>query len=231
MCRRGVIVALAIATVVGLVFGFFPRLDVDIADLFYDPAAQTFPLRTYAGFRYLREAATWMLVLFIAPAVLALLVARARRWISARAAIFLILTLALAPGLLANLVLKDHWSRPRPVAITEFGGSEHFVPWWDPRGECRRNCSFVSGEVSSAFWTLAPATLAPPSWRALAYAAALTFGVGMGLVRMAMGAHFFTDAIFAGVFTFLIIFIVHGLVFRPRTGAAGAKIEMPPKTP
>ena len=32
------------------------------------------------------------------------------------------------------------------------------------------------------------------------------------------GAHFFSDVVFAGVFTFLIIWIVHGLIYRwPRT--------------
>jgi lipid A 4'-phosphatase len=88
------------------------------------------------------------------------------------------------------------------------------VAWWDPRGDCPGNCSFVSGDVSGAFWTLAPAALAPPQWRALAYGAALALGVGMAIFRMLAGAHFFSDVVFAGVFTYLIIWIVHGLIFR-----------------
>ena len=71
----------------------------------------------------------------------------------------MLLTLVLAPGVVANLVFKEHWSRPRPIDVTEFGGSEHFRPWWDPRGDCPKNCSFVAGEPSGAFWTLAPAML------------------------------------------------------------------------
>ena len=50
------------------------------------------------------------------------------------------------------------------------------MPWWDPRGDCPKNCSFVAGEPSGAFWTLAPAALTPPAWRALAYGASLAFG-------------------------------------------------------
>ena len=34
--------------------------------------------------------------------------------------------------------------------LTEFGGTGHFVPWWDPRGDCPKNCSFIAGEPSLA---------------------------------------------------------------------------------
>jgi membrane-associated phospholipid phosphatase len=33
---------------------------------------------------------------------------------------------------------------------------------------------------------------------------------------MAGGGHFFTDVVFSGVFTFLLIWLVHGLLFRWR---------------
>lgn len=39
-----------------------------------------------------------------------------------RAAIFLLISLALGPGLLVNTVFKDHWGRARPSQIVEFGG-------------------------------------------------------------------------------------------------------------
>src|SRR6185295_3125400 len=162
----------------------------------------------------------WLLIIFIAPCVLALLLGlvmpRVKQWISARAAIFLIATLALAPGLLVNVILKNHWGRPRPAAVVEFGGNQPFVPWWDLRGQCMRNCSFVSGETSSAFWTIAPASLAPASWRLVAYAGAITLGAAMGIVRMAMGAHFFTDVVFSGLFTFLIVLLVRNLIYRSK---------------
>jgi lipid A 4'-phosphatase len=218
MSRRGLIVTLVFAAVVGLLFGFFPQLDLDIASFFYDPGTKNFSLSKNFAFRYVREAAVWIQVLLIAPSVIALLIKlvmpRAKPWMSSRAAIFLIATLALAPGLVVNVLLKNHWDRPRPVAVTEFGGSERFVPWWDPRGQCRKNCSFVSGETSSAFWTLAPAALAPAPWRFLAYTSAIAFGIGMGVVRMAMGGHFFTDIVFAGLFTFIIIVLTHRLIYR-----------------
>jgi membrane-associated phospholipid phosphatase len=136
------------------------------------------------------------------------------------------MTLALAPGVLVNVILKEHWDRPRPVHVTQFSGSDAFVPWWDPRGNCPTNCSFVSGDVAGAFWTLAPAALAPPAWRGLAYAGALAVGIGISLLRIITGAHFITDVVFAGVFTFLVIWIVHGLVYRrPRTRLTDEAVE------
>jgi hypothetical protein len=64
--------------------------------------------------------------------------------------------MASGAGLMANVLLKDHWGRSRPIDVTQFGGNERFVAWWDPRGNCASNCSFVSGDVSGAFWTVAP---------------------------------------------------------------------------
>jgi membrane-associated phospholipid phosphatase len=63
---------------------------------------------------------------------------------------------------------------------------------------------------------MAPAALAPPHWRALAYAAALAFGAAVGLLRMAAGAHFFSDVAFAGVIAFLVIWLAHGWLYRWR---------------
>jgi membrane-associated phospholipid phosphatase len=132
----------------------------------------------------------------------------------------------LGPGLLVNVLLKDNWGRPRPIEVTQFGGTDRYVPWWDPRGTCDSNCSFVSGDVAGAVWTLAPSALAPPQWRALAYGASLALGAGMAAVRVMQGGHFVSDVIFAGVFTFLIIWVAHGVIYRwPRTRFSDAAIE------
>jgi lipid A 4'-phosphatase len=68
------------------------------------------------------------------------------------------------------------------------------------------------------FWTLAPAALAPPQWRALAYVAAFALGTGMAVLRIMASGHFPSDVIFAGVITYLIIWIVYAVIDRwPRT--------------
>ena len=132
-----------------------------------------------------------------------------------RGLLFLALSMALAPGLMANLVLKDHWSRPRPVQVAEFGGAMEFRPWHRTDGACKRNCSFVSGEGSSAFWTLAPAIMAPPPVRPYAVVAALAFGTAVSVLRIAFGGHFLSDTIFAALLTALIVLGLHRVMFSP----------------
>jgi membrane-associated PAP2 superfamily phosphatase len=233
MNRTGLIVALAIAVVSGLVFGLFPQLELWVARYFHgfvESGVNYFAFRIYPPLMITRDIALWIPTLLIIPPVVALVIKlilpRRRMLVPGRAVLFLTVTLALGPGLLVNTLLKDHWGRPRPVDIIQFGGEHHFVAWWDPRGDCDSNCSFVSGDVSGAFWTIAPAALAPPQWRALAYGAALALGTGMGVLRVMAGGHFISDVIFAGVFVFLIIWLTHGLIYRwPRTRLTDEGVE------
>ena len=232
MNRTGLAIVLAIAVVVGVVFAVAPRLDLAISALFYDPHVDLFKANVQPWVNHTRDAARYLITLLVAPAFLALvgkvLLPRRRALVGGRAALLLIATLALGPGLLTNVILKDHWGRSRPIDVKELGGTDRFVPWWDPNGDCPENCSFVAGEASGAFWTLAPAALAPPQWRVLAYGGALTFGTAISLLRIAGGGHFFTDVVFAGVFTFLLIWLAYALIFRwSPTRLTDAAIERP----
>ena len=75
---------------------------------------------------------------------------------------------------------------------------------------------------------MAPASFAPPQWRPLAYAGVLLFGAAMGVLRMAGGAHFFSDVVFAGVFMFLVVWTLHGLIYRWRgTRLTDEAVERP----
>jgi lipid A 4'-phosphatase len=232
MNRTGLLVAVAVAVVVGGVFAVWPQLDLDIGGLFYNPATHAFTAWYSDRAEYARDAASLLITLLVAPAFFAIvgkfLVPRRPMLIAGRAALFLIVTLALGPGVLTNGILKQHSARMRPFDVAALGGKERFTPWWDFRGPCPENCSFVAGEASGAFWTLAPAALAPPQWRPLAYGAAIAFGTAVGVLRMAGGAHFFTDVVFAGVFMFLVIWVIHGLIYRWRsTRLTDAIVERP----
>ena len=234
MNRTGLFIALSVAAVIGIVFGIYPELDPKLEALFYDTVTRSFSLKlnTWAGLA--RDSAMWIVWAIVLPAIAALVVKLIRPQrpllMSGRAIIFLLVTLALSSGILANLAFKSHWGRPRPVLVTQFNNGQFppldFVPWWDPRGKCGWNCSFFSGEGAAAFWTLAPAALMPPGWRPLAYAAATLFGVITSVLRMAFGGHFFSDVAAAGLVTFLVVWLVHGLLYRwPRTTISDAAID------
>jgi lipid A 4'-phosphatase len=230
MNRTGLFIALGLAVVIGLLFGIFPELDLKLAALFYDAAQKTFPLKLNAVASFARDAAMWIAWGFALPAIAAFIVKLIRperpMLISGRAATFLLVTMLLAAGILTNLTFKTYWGRPRPVVVTEFAGDQRFVPWWDPRGTCGRNCSFFSGEGATAFWTYAPAALAPPQWRALAFGAATVFGIATSALRMAFGGHFFTDVAIAGIVTYLVIWLAYALIYRwPSTRLTDAQVD------
>jgi membrane-associated PAP2 superfamily phosphatase len=230
MNRTGLLIALAVAAVTGLTFGLYPELDLKLAALFFHPEQQRFTSYFYRWLGPFREIAMWLVgaIAVLPLAALAFKVhwPRRRLLIPGRAILLLLSTLALGPGLVVNMGLKEHWGRSRPIDAPELGGGERFTAWWDPRGVCPKNCSFVSGDAAGAFWTMAPAALAPPAWRPAAYGAAIAFGAAVGLLRMAFGGHFFSDIVFAGVIMFLIIWTVHGLIYRwPRTRLSDEAID------
>ena len=218
MNRTGLVIALGLALVIGLVFGIYPELDLKLAALFYDGAQKTFPLKADWLAAFARDAAMWIAWALVLPAIVAIVVKFIRpdrpMLMSPRAAVFLLVTMLLSAGVLTNFTFKSYWGRPRPVAVTEFNGEHPFVAWWDPRGACPRNCSFFSGEGATAFWTYAPAALAPPAWRPLAYVGATVFGVVTSGLRMAFGGHFFTDVAIAGLVSFLVIWLTYALIYR-----------------
>ena len=112
-------------------------------------------------------------------------------------------------------LLKENWGRPRPNSVQQFAGAASFQPWWRPSGTCKRNCSFVSGEASQAFWTVAPASLAPPQIRPIALGGAVVFGTAVGGLRVVFGRHFVTDIVFAGLITIAIVMALYRLLLDP----------------
>jgi lipid A 4'-phosphatase len=227
-CTVGlVLVGLAVLT--GIVFAVAPGIDLAVAGFFHRLAVYATMPRLFAAIGVVRTLEPVVTMLAVAPAVAVLLVKlfwpKRTTIMPARAALFLIVSLVLGPGLLVNTVLKDHWARPRPGMVADFGGDMTFRPWWDPRGTCTDNCSFVSGETSSAVWLAAPALLVPPPWRTAAVAGVAVYATAIGVMRLLMGGHFLSDVLFAAIFTGLVIWTVHGVFLRWRMLPPDATID------
>lgn len=116
-----------------------------------------------------------------------------------RSLLLLATVLAIGPGLVVNLALKDHWGRPRPRDCVEFGGARSFLPVGTPGG-AQAGRGFPSGHASSGFYFLALYIL----WRGRrpkAAALGLLAGLGMGTIlsmqRMLVGAHFLSDCVWS----------------------------------
>jgi membrane-associated phospholipid phosphatase len=211
---RSILFVTALIALTLAVFALWPGLDLSVAHVFYDRGgfighdglerfgrdvfrvAPFVVLAAYIALYALRRAGV---AVFWAPTGLGV--------------IFLIATLAIGPGLIVNLGLKDHSHRPRPVHVVAFGGSDEFRPWYRFDGACKANCSFVSGEAASGFWMVAPAVLAPPPWRAPAVAGALVFGAAASVLRLAFGGHFLSDVLLGGLIALLVIVVARRLLW------------------
>jgi membrane-associated PAP2 superfamily phosphatase len=205
--------------IVAVVFALYPELDLRGAALFYDTTTHSFALAdnpVVVGLRNLNSAVDIVIgIILAASMVIARIYPNRPPPVSLRTTVFLVATFLIVPVLIANAAFKEHWSRPRPSHVTEFGGPAHFVAWWDPRGTCQRGCSFFSGEVAAAAWTAAPAILAPAAAAPVALAAALVFTVAIAFVRMAQGGHFISDAAFGALLTWLSIWLAYNLSYHP----------------
>jgi membrane-associated phospholipid phosphatase len=68
--------------------------------------------------------------------------------------------------------------------------------------------------------------LAPLELQPLAFGAALLFGTAVGILRIGGGGHFFSDVVFGGVFVYLEIWLIYGLIYRwPATALSEDAIE------
>lgn len=123
-----------------------------------------------------------------------------------RPAMFIILLLALGPGLVVNVALKDTLGKPRPSEIIEFGGSHPYAEFWEP-GTGQKNGSFPSGHASVAFAVIAPWFFLRHRWKSVAFvflAAGLGWGAVVGFGRMLQGGHYLSDVIWAGGLVYLV---------------------------
>ena len=97
-----------------------------------------------------------------------------------RSALFLVLLLAIEPGLIVNILFKEHYGRARFVELVGFGGKYQYTNMWEP-GESSNNSSFPSGHAAISFYMMAPWFLMrrrKPS-QAISW---LVGGIGFGLL-------------------------------------------------
>ncbi len=137
--------------------------------------------------------------------------------IDAKGWLFLLLALLIAPGLVGNVILKDQWGRARPRTVTEFGGSNIFSAPMIVQKENRPNGSFISGDAAFGFYLTSLAYVFPPRARRKisrrAFWGGMAAGLAFGATRIVMGAHFFSDVLFAGFFMLATMAALHAVIY------------------
>ena len=139
------------------------------------------------------------------------------RWLYLRPmGLYLLLTVALGPGLLVNALGKEYAGRPRPRQLINFGGELPYLPPFK-FGKPGEGKSFPCGHCSvgfsfAALWLLLRRRNLWLGRAALLGGGALGFAMGVG--RMAAGGHFFSDVLWAGLLTMLAAGISYYYIMR-----------------
>jgi lipid A 4'-phosphatase len=218
--RRYFLVFLTLSTLMAGLFFFFPVIDLWTAARFYDHN-RGFMIPNSSSAKVL-PFLPWLAKLFVTACWLVIAVNMVRSYFlgkklplvaSNRVIIFLLFTLGIGPGLVVNTILKDHCGRARPFQVSEFGGNRQFTPAFVISDQCKTNCSFVSGDASLGYFGLAFFFVARRR-KIFITSSGVFAGTLIGLVRMAQGAHFLSDVIFSGVFTFLAGWLLYFLILH-----------------
>ena len=115
----------------------------------------------------------------------------------------LVFTIIVGPGILVNLVLKDHTGRPRPREITEFGGTETYLCVCEI-AKTNEGKSFPCGHCSMGFYLAIPYLFYRGRKKFIARSFLITgllYGILIGIARMMAGGHFASDVVWAGGIT------------------------------
>ncbi|MEA3274122.1 MAG: phosphatase PAP2 family protein [Pseudomonadota bacterium] len=198
---------------VSIIFVAFPQIDLGVAELFYTPGV---------GFRangvwYEKLMYKSVEVILISGTVFLLFLwlysrfaRRPRVQFSGKELGFLLLVLALGPGLIVNSILKENCGRARPVNLIQFGGSQEFSRAFLPSDQGGH--SFPSGHAAGAFFLMTVALILTRRKR-LWIGLALGYGFLVGLARMAAGGHFLSDILTSFFIVLILSLMLHGFMF------------------
>lgn len=217
------LVVLPLLIVGGMVFFFiWPTLDLSVSRLFYDAESGVFPLAYDPTLRVIQLAVQrfsllWSIFLLVSLALLSLRTPKITRLmrhfpISRLHLLFLIITLAIGPGLVVHAILKDGFGRPRPEEVQEFGGQQTYMaPFVISQDHGQ---SFVSGHAAMGFYLCALAWVVPARYRRITYIGGVAAGLLIGACRMMQGRHFLSDVLFSGLIVLLLIHMIDRLFKR-----------------
>lgn len=116
-----------------------------------------------------------------------------------------LLTFVLGAGFVVHTMLKDHWGRPRPKQVTEFGGEQPFRAWYQPNffHQPEPSKSFPCGHCTMGFFFFSAAFALQRTghrrWAVFFKVYAIVMGCLLGLARIAQGGHFVSDVLICGV--------------------------------
>jgi lipid A 4'-phosphatase len=192
------------------------NLDLAVAGFFYKPELlERWPMGQGLILSLPHKIIPAITVLMVLCGCAALVMGVLRRrdeW--RRNAIFMLLGMAIGPGLIINAVLKNNWDRPRPRDVVEFGGRQKFTPA-PLMGSTGK--SFPCGDSSIGFLLSAGWWIwrrSRPRRAIASLIAGLGAGAAIGFARMVAGGHFLSDVVWSAYFTLIVLHVLYHYVLK-----------------
>lgn len=196
-----------------LIFIFYPQIDITISAPFFN--GEDFYLKGSLYERFFYNSVKVLLVLFTLSSLGIYIYNKIKKrnifGINSKTIIYIVLVLSIAPGLIVNTTLKEHWGRARPAQITQFGGDKEFTPAFILSNQ--NGHSFSSGHTAAAFSFVGFALLAKRRrkfWIILAVA----YGVLVSFARLIAGGHFFSDIVTSFFIVWIVTHLLYKLIFK-----------------
>ncbi|MEC8882627.1 MAG: phosphatase PAP2 family protein [Pseudomonadota bacterium] len=201
---------LCVAISAVLFFVLMPYVDLSVSSVFYSDQFKA----DFFLYDWVYDAVrpiTFMMTLFLLGEIIFFFVSGKNLLLPVQCAVFFLLCWLIGPGLIVNVVFKDHYGRPRPHQIVNFGGEHAYVKPFEFSRACHKNCSFVSGHASVGFVFIGLAFVYRRQryWIALG---SIFAGSVIGFVRVAQGGHFLSDIVFSFLFTYLGVYLSYALM-------------------
>lgn len=197
-----------------------PKLDLEIEHYFFEDHH----FSNNAFFTFLYNYGCWPTLAFFGFILFAFVATffyeKLKKWRNP----FLILTLSfvLGTGLVVHVILKDHWGRPRPKQVVEFGGEQNFRPYYSPNffHQPEPSKSFPCGHCSMGFYFFSLAILgkriSSKYLMQTGFALAFSLGVLLSISRMAQGGHFFSDTLLSAYIMWTAALICDWIIYEKK---------------
>lgn len=203
---------------VALVTPLTPTIDLAIENYFYKQGGDSFSSTPFYDFIFSYGPLPSLIIFFMALLLcpISFFVPILKKW--RNPLLLIVLTMVIGSGLITHFLLKDHWGRPRPKQVIEFGGQQSFRPYYSPNffNQPEPSKSFVCGHCSMGFYFFAFVFIGKKLHnKKLFYGALLTaivWGSLLGYVRMAQGGHFFSDVLLSALVMWLTAFWINRIM-------------------
>lgn len=201
---------------------FSSQLDLTIAKMAYstNPECDGFFSTPFFDFVYIWGVVPAQAICFVAAIMLiaSIWAESLRKYRSI--CLLLSVTLCLGSGFITNVVLKEHWGRPRPRQIVDFGGNEPFRAYYQPvlSSTPVPMRSFPSGHSTCGFYFFCfyfiGKRLSRPLLARFGIVSGLALGAVLSVARIIQGGHFMTDILISAIIMWLTCYLVDYLIFQ-----------------